>query len=113
MQLIAVYAVLLRRVVGIPVSQMVGDLAPAVLGSLALLAVCFPLAHLLREVDAPPIVIVAAVGIDRAGDPLPGGPPLLPAVWHDLAALASRVLPSAMTRRGAARAEAEAISVPQ
>ena len=112
-QLIVVYAVLLRRVVGIPVSQMVSDLAPAVLGSLALLAVCFPLVHLLRGIDAPPVAILAAAGSIGLAIHCLVVRRFFPAVWHDLAALASRVLPSAMTRRGAARAEAEAISVPQ
>lgn len=110
-QLVVVYAVLLRRVVGIRVSQMVGDLAPAVLGSLALLAVCFPLVHLLRGADAPPLVILAAAGSIGLLIHCLVVRQLFPAVWHDLVALARRVLPSAMTRRGTARAEP--ISVPQ
>jgi PST family polysaccharide transporter len=110
-QLVVVYAVLLRRVVGIPVGQMVGDLAPAVLGSLALLAVCFPLVHLLRSVDAPPLAILAAAGSIGLLIHCLVVRQLFPAVWHDLVALARRVLPSGLTRRGSAATEA--ISVPQ
>jgi lipopolysaccharide exporter len=110
-QLVVVYAVLLRRVVGIPVSQMVGDLAPAMLGSLALLAVCFPVVHVLRGIDAPPIAILAAAGSIGLAVHCLVVRQLFPAVWHDLSALAGRVLPAAMTRRWAATAEA--VSVPQ
>jgi O-antigen/teichoic acid export membrane protein len=111
-QLVVVYAVLLRKVVGIRVSQMVGDLAPAVLGSLSLMAVCFPLTRLLRDIEAPAPLLLVAVGslgllihclVVRG---------LFPAVWHDLVALARRVLPARMTR-GRAGAVAEPISVPQ
>jgi O-antigen/teichoic acid export membrane protein len=110
-QLVVVYAVLLRKVVGIRVSQMVGDLAPAVLGSLALMAVCFPLTRLLRGIEAPAPLLLVAVGslgllihclVVRG---------LFPAVWHDLVALARRVLPARMTPGRAA--VAEPISVPQ
>jgi hypothetical protein len=90
---------------------MVGDLAPAVLGSLALMAVCFPLTRLLRGIDTPPPLLLVAVGsigllihclVVRG---------LFPAVWHDLVALTRRVLPARMTRRR--QAPVEPISVPQ
>ena len=110
-QLVVVYAVLLRRVVGIRVGQMVGDLAPAVLGSLALLAVCFPLARFLRGVDAPAPVTLLAVGSIGLLVHCLVVRRLFPAVWHDLAALARRVLPSRLPRRGGA--PAEPVSVPQ
>lgn len=110
-QLVVVYAVLLRKVVGVRVSQMVGDLSPAVLGSLALMAVCFPLTRLLREIDAPPpllLVLVGSIGLAIHCFVVRG---FFPAVWHDLLGLARRVLPRGMTRRG--RTPAEPISVPQ
>jgi len=95
-QLVSVYAVLFRRVVGIPVNQMIGDLAPAVVGSALLLAIGFPLANWLRGEGAPAAVILIAVagfgllahcGVLRF---------LFPAVWHDLSALVRRLLPARM-----------------
>jgi hypothetical protein len=93
-QLIAVYAILFRRVLGIPVGRMVRDLAPAVLGGLALLAVGFPLAHVLESAGAHPALIVlavAALGLFAHGLVVRQ---LFPAVWSDLVNLARRVLPS-------------------
>jgi PST family polysaccharide transporter/lipopolysaccharide exporter len=94
LQLVTVYAVLFRRIVGIPVGRMVGDLAPAVLGGVAVLAAGFPIAHLLEGAGTSPVLIVAAVSalglllhcaILRL---------CFPAVWHDLFSLVRRVLPS-------------------
>ena len=61
-QLVVVYTVLFRRIVGIAVDRMVRDLAPAVVGSAALMAVCFPLTRALRDAAVPPVLILAAVG---------------------------------------------------
>lgn len=112
-QLIAVYAILFRRVVGIPVSRMISDLAPAVVGGLALLAACFPLTHLLRGAELPPALIVAVVG--ALGLLVHGAVLrwLFPPVWHDLAALARRVLPSRLSARGAAPVGGEVLSARQ
>ncbi|HEU4736217.1 MAG TPA: oligosaccharide flippase family protein [Solirubrobacterales bacterium] len=93
-QLVVVYAVLLRRVVGIPVGQMITDLAPAVVGGLALLAVCFPLTHLLRGAAAPPLLILLTVGSLGMLVHCAVVRQLFPATWHDLAALTRRVLPA-------------------
>ncbi len=112
-QLVAVYAVLFRKVLGIPVGRMVGDLAPAVLGGLALLAVGFPIAHLLREAGAHPALIVGAVsaiGLLVHGLVVRQ---LFPAVWHDLVALTRRVLPSRLLPARSAPAAAEALSARQ
>jgi lipopolysaccharide exporter len=94
LQLIAVYAILLRRVVGIPVGQMVSDLAPATLGALALLAVCFPLCELMRNADAPPFLILATIGSLGLLVHCTVVRQFFPAVWSDLTNLARRVLPS-------------------
>ncbi len=97
LQLVAVYAVLFPRVVGIPVGRMVGDLAPAVIGGSAVLAVGFPLAHLLEGAGAPALLIIAAVSV--AGILLHCAILRLrfPAVWHDLSSLLRRVLPSRLS----------------
>jgi lipopolysaccharide exporter len=95
-QLIAVYAILFRKVVGIPVSRMIGDLAPAVVGGLALLAVCFPACALLREAGMPPIVVVSAIGALGLLVHATVVRRFFPLVWQDLVALARRVLPSRM-----------------
>ncbi len=98
-QLIAVYAVLLRRVVGIPVGQMVTDLAPALVGGLALLAVCFPLTNWLRGADVPPFLILLAVGSLGMFIHCAVLRQFFPATWSDLTNLAQRVLPSWAWRR--------------
>ena len=111
LQLIAVYAVLFRRIVGIPVGRMVGDLAPAVLGGAAVLAVGFPIAHLLEGAGTSPLLIVAAVS--AVGLLLHCAILRLcfPAVWHDLYSLVRRVLPSRLPKP--APSGAEALSAPQ
>ncbi len=92
--LAAVYLILFRRVLGMPIGRLVGDLAPAVVGSAAIIAVGLPLAALLRELDFPaPLLIVVAGGTGllvqaltlRAG---------FPAVWADISSLIRRVLPA-------------------
>jgi lipopolysaccharide exporter len=112
-QLVVVYAVLLRRVVGIPVSQMVSDLGPAALGSVALLAVCFPLAHLLRGAGVHPALILVAVGSAGMLVHCAVLRQLFPAVWHDLTSLARRVAPSGLTLRGAPAIDAAVLSAQQ
>ncbi|HEU4943667.1 MAG TPA: lipopolysaccharide biosynthesis protein [Solirubrobacterales bacterium] len=98
-QLIVVYAVLLRRVVGIPVRQMVTDLAPAAVGGLALLATCFPLAHLLRDTGTPVPLILLAVGSLGLLVHCAVLRQLFSATWQDLTALARRVLPALPQRK--------------
>lgn len=98
-QLVVVYAVLLRRVVGIPVRQMVTDLAPAAIGSLALLAVCFPLMRLMRDADVAPLLSLLATGSLGLLVHTAVVRQFFPATWHDLAALARRVLPERSGRR--------------
>jgi len=111
LQLVVVYAVLLRRVVGMPVSNMVNDLAPAVLGSVALMAAGFPLAHVMREAGMHPVLILAAVGLAGTAIHCTVVRLFFPAVWHDLSSLARRVLPS-RPARGAAVAPAPASPPP-
>jgi lipopolysaccharide exporter len=110
-QLVAVYAVLFRKVVGIPVSRMVSDLAPAVAGGLALLAVGFPLARVMREASLPPALIVMTVGAAGLLVHAAVLRSFFPAVWGDLTALARRVLPARLLPGGhPAPSGAEALS---
>ena len=92
--LVAVYAVLFRRVLGIPVRRLVTDLLPAVASSLLLLAVAFPEAVLLG--DAPVPVLLLGVGVAGGLAYLLALHGLFPAVWADLMQLARRVLPASM-----------------
>jgi O-antigen/teichoic acid export membrane protein len=98
--LIVIYGILFRRVVGVPVGRMVGDIAPGVVGGGALLAVAFPLAALLESVGAPaPIVIggVALVGLAVHSLVLHTA---FPGVWNDLTSLARRIAPARLGGRG-------------
>ena len=78
--IVAVYGVLFRESLGIPIGRLVSDLVPAVAGSVALLAVGFPLAELLRNAGAPVPVIARrrsassapVVYLARAAQLLPG-----------------------------------------
>ena len=91
--LAAVYLVLFRSVLGLPIGRLVTDLAPAVAGSALVLAVGFPLADLLRDVDlaAPLIVLVAGLaGIAAQALALRA---LFPHVWADVSGLLRRLLP--------------------
>jgi O-antigen/teichoic acid export membrane protein len=92
--LAAVYLVLFRRVLGMPIGRLVGDLGPAVLGSAAIVAVGLPLAAFLREIGtAAPILILLAGGVGLLVQALTLRF-FFPAVWADVSLLVRRVLPS-------------------
>jgi PST family polysaccharide transporter/lipopolysaccharide exporter len=91
--LAAVYLVLFRSVLGLPIGRLVTDLAPAIAGSALVLAVGFPLAELLRQaqVSAPLIVLLAGIaGIAAQALTLRA---LFPQVWADVSGLLRRLLP--------------------
>jgi O-antigen/teichoic acid export membrane protein len=98
-QLVAVYAILFRRVVGIPVGRMVSDLAPAVVGSGAAMAVGFPLGSLLESAGAPVPIHVAMVGAAGLLAHTAILRTFFPAVWSDLAGFARRLLPTRLQPR--------------
>ncbi len=111
--LIAVYAVLFRRVLGIPVRRLVTDLLPAAACSLALLAAAFPLAEMLRAAQAPVVAIAAAVGLAGTLVYASALRSLFRPVWDDVVGLILRVLPQAgsygrLARRVARRPVGEA-----
>jgi lipopolysaccharide exporter len=97
--LVAVYGILFRRVVGIPVSRMVGDLGPAVAGGLAVLAIGFPLAEVLRSANAPAPILIALVGIVGLMAHVAVLRTCFPAVWSDLWGFVRRLLPTRLHPR--------------
>jgi O-antigen/teichoic acid export membrane protein len=98
-QLVAVYGILFRFVVGIPVSRMVGDLAPAVLGSLAVLAIGFPLSEALRNMAAPAPIVIALVAPTGLAAHIAILRTFFPAVWADLFGFARRLIPTRFSPR--------------
>jgi O-antigen/teichoic acid export membrane protein len=97
LQLVGVYAILFRRVLGIPVGRMVSDLAPAVVGSVGILAIGFPLAEILESAPAPVVItLVGLVGLVIHVTVLRS---FFPAVWNDLSGLVRRLVPMRLTPR--------------
>jgi O-antigen/teichoic acid export membrane protein len=97
LQLLGVYGILFRRVMGIPVGRMVSDLSPAVVGSAAILAIGLPLQRLLDTAPAPATVALLAIigfvvhiAVLRT---------CFPAVWNDLSSLVRRLVPMRMQPR--------------
>jgi Membrane protein involved in the export of O-antigen and teichoic acid len=102
-QLLAVYGVLFRRVLGIPVRRLVTDTLPALAGSLLMLAAAFPVAALLRDAQAPVPLLLLAVAVAAAVVYLLGIRALFPVLWAELVQLTRKVLPSSDTALGALR----------
>jgi O-antigen/teichoic acid export membrane protein len=92
--LVAVYLVLFRQVLKMPIARLVTDLAPAVVGGALVVLVGMPIAGALRDAGAGGVVIIAAVGAAGAFVHLLSLRSLFPAVWNDLVSLVRRVLPS-------------------
>jgi O-antigen/teichoic acid export membrane protein len=95
----AVYLVLFRAVLKMPIARLVTDLAPAVVGSGLIVLVGMPLAAQLRDMGTNAILIIAAVGLVGAVVHLVSLRSLFPAVWADLVLLIRRLLPSRGPRR--------------
>jgi O-antigen/teichoic acid export membrane protein len=91
--LAAVYLVLFRSVLGLPIRRLVTDLAPAVAGSALVCAVGFPLADLLREADVAAPLIVLLAGLAGVGAQALSLRALFPPVWADVSGLLRRLLP--------------------
>jgi O-antigen/teichoic acid export membrane protein len=92
--LAAVYLVLFRAVLKMPIARLVTDLAPAVVGGALVVLVGMPIAGALRDAGAGAIVIIAAVCAAGAAVHLLSLRSLFPAVWGDLVSLVRRLLPS-------------------
>lgn len=91
--LAAVYLVLFRAVLGMPVGRLATDLAPAVVGSALVILVGLPIAGALRNVGASAFVVVPAVGLAGAVVHLASLRSLFPAVWADVLSLFRRLVP--------------------
>jgi O-antigen/teichoic acid export membrane protein len=91
--LAAVYLILFRSVLGLPIGRLVTDLAPAVAGSALVLAVGFPLADLLREAGLAPPLIVLLAGLAGIAAQALALRALFPGVWADVSGLLRRLLP--------------------
>jgi O-antigen/teichoic acid export membrane protein len=97
--LAAVYLVLFRTVLKMPIARLVTDLAPAVVGGALVVLVGMPIAGALRDVGAGGVAIIAAVCLAGALVHLLSLRSLFPAVWADLVSLVRRLLPSRGPRR--------------
>jgi len=91
--LVAVYGVLFRLFLKIPIGRLVTDLFPAIGCSLALLAAAVPLAGLLRDSGAPVFILLAVVGLVGAAVYASALRTFFPVVWNDIVQLTARVLP--------------------
>lgn len=96
--LAAVYLVLFRMVLKMPIGRLVTDLAPAVVGSGLIVALGLPLAGALRDAGTPAIPVVMAISVMAAVVHLATLRSLFPAVWADLGSLFRRLLPSRRPR---------------
>lgn len=92
--LLAVYGVLFKRVLEIPIRRLVTDLFPALASSLLLLAAAIPAAELMHSLAAPVPVLLAVVGLAGGLVYIGALRSLFPVVWADVAQLARRVLPA-------------------
>jgi O-antigen/teichoic acid export membrane protein len=92
--LAAVYLILFRQVLKMPIARLVTDLAPAVVGGALVVLVGMPIAGALRDAGAGGVPIIAAVCAAGAFVHLLSLRSLFPAVWRDLASLVRRLVPS-------------------
>lgn len=92
--IVAVYGILFRRLLGIPIGRLVSDLLPAVACSLALLAVATPVAGLLRGAGAPVSLLAVTVGVVGGLAYCSALRSFFPVVWNDIVQLIARVLPA-------------------
>jgi PST family polysaccharide transporter len=99
LMLAAVYLVLFRMVLKMPIGRLVTDLAPAVVGGALIVIVGMPLADALRGAGAGAIPVVAAVSLAAAILHLGALRSLFPAVWADLVSLFRRLVPARMPLR--------------
>jgi O-antigen/teichoic acid export membrane protein len=90
--LVASYALMLSRVVGVSLRQLSLDLAPALSASTIMLAVAFPLTRAIAETGASSPVTVGAVAVVAAPIYLIVLRLLSPKAWSDLALLTRKVL---------------------
>jgi O-antigen/teichoic acid export membrane protein len=92
--LVTVYLVLFRTVLKMPIGRLVTDLAPAVVGGAAVIAVGMPLAGALRDLHTPWLLLAVVIGLVGGLVHLLILRSFFPPVWSDLIALLRRLVPS-------------------
>jgi O-antigen/teichoic acid export membrane protein len=96
--LFAVYRVLLKRYVGVPLRALWSHLLPSLVGCLALLAAGFPLRELLQAGSVPAVPSLALLGLACLTVYLLTVRAAFPAAWDDVRLVTKRVFPG--RRRG-------------
>ena len=91
--LAAVYLVLFRRVLGMPVGRLFTDLAPAAATAALVLAIGLPVADLMRGAGAAPVLTVLLAGLAGCLVQAIALRALFPEVWSDVSRLLRRLLP--------------------
>ncbi|MFL5833541.1 MAG: lipopolysaccharide biosynthesis protein [Solirubrobacterales bacterium] len=99
--LAAVYLVLFRRVLGMPVGRLFTDLAPAAATAALVLAAGLPVADLLRGAGAAPVFIVLAAGLAGCLVQALALRAFFPEVWRDVSRLLRRLLPDRLAKSSA------------
>ncbi len=100
--LAAVYLILFRRVLGMPVGRLFTDLAPAVATAALVLIVGLPVADLMRGAEASPVLTVLLAGLAGCCVQALALRALFPEVWDDVSRLLRRILPSRQAKSSAA-----------
>jgi len=93
--------VLLERLVQVPVRALIHDVGPALLSSVTLFAVAFPMMKLLSVAGVPALLViitVATVGLGLYGAMMRT---LFRAAWDDLSLICATVIPRMPSRRAA------------
>jgi O-antigen/teichoic acid export membrane protein len=96
--LAAVYLILFRRVLGMPVGRLFTDLAPAAATAVLVLAVGLPVADLMRGAGAAPVAIVLLAGLVGCLAQALALRAFFPEVWSDISRLIRRLLPDRLAK---------------
>jgi O-antigen/teichoic acid export membrane protein len=100
--LAAVYLILFRRVLGMPVGRLFTDLAPAAATAALVLAVGLPVADLMRGAGAAPFLIVLLAGLAGCIVQALALRAFFPEVWSDVSRLLRRLLPDRLAKSSTA-----------
>lgn len=100
--LAAVYLILFRRVLGMPVGRLFTDLAPAAATAALVLAVGLPVADFSRGAGAAPVLIVLLAGLAGCVVQALALRAFFPEVWSDVSRLLRRLLPDRLAKSSTA-----------
>jgi O-antigen/teichoic acid export membrane protein len=100
--LAAVYLILFRRVLGMPVRRLFTDLAPAAATAALVLAVGLPVADLMRGAGAAPVLIALLSGLAGCILQALALRAFFPEVWGDVSRLLRRLLPDRLAKSSTA-----------